>query len=153
MDAIDKKLLLLLQENARYSLKDLSEKVYLSSPAVASRIARLEKLGIISGYHAEISPEKLGYHITAYINIAMSPQKKATFKKYIIAFPNVLECSMVTGENTMIVKAMFASTSDLEDFIVDVQKFGKTETSIVFSEVIPYRGITVEETPIPGEEK
>lgn len=55
MDKIDKKLLRLLQENARYSLKQLSEKVYLSSPAVAARIEKLEEEGIITGYHADIS--------------------------------------------------------------------------------------------------
>ena len=69
MDKIDKKLLRLLQENARYSLKQLSEKVYLSSPAVAARIEKLEEEGIITGYHADISLDKMGYHITAFINL------------------------------------------------------------------------------------
>ena len=56
MDNIDKELLYLLQENARYPLKHLASKVFLSSPAVSARIERLESSGIINGYHASVSP-------------------------------------------------------------------------------------------------
>ena len=87
MDKIDRKLLKLLQENARYSLKQLSEKVYLSSPAVASRIEKLEEDGIIAGYHADISPDRMGYHITAYVNVEMNPKQKAGFIQYIQEVP------------------------------------------------------------------
>ena len=63
MDKIDRKILSLLQENARYPLKYLAQKVFLSSPAVSTRIERMEKAGIITGYHATIDPVALGYHI------------------------------------------------------------------------------------------
>ena len=56
MDKIDRKILSLLQENARYPLKYLAQKVFLSSPAVSTRIERMEKAGIITGYHATIDP-------------------------------------------------------------------------------------------------
>ena len=141
MDNVDKMLVGLLQENARYSLKQLSEKVYLSSPAVASRIAKLEETGIIAGYHAEIDPDNLGYHISAYISVAMQPKKKQSFVPFITKFPNVLECSIVSGDNTMILKAMFPSTAELETFIAEVQQFGHTKTQIVLSEPIPRRSI------------
>ena len=52
MDDIDRKILKILQENARTSLKTIAEKTFLSSPAVSARIEKLEKDGIISGYHA-----------------------------------------------------------------------------------------------------
>ena len=60
MDHIDKKLIRLLQENARYSLKQLSERVYLSSPAVSARIEKLERDGVINGYHAHADLDKMG---------------------------------------------------------------------------------------------
>lgn len=145
MDKVDKLLVKLLQENARYSLKELSEQVYLSSPAVASRIAKLEEKKIITGYHAEVNPEQLGYHVTAYINVAMQPKKKQIFLPFINEFPNVLECSVVAGENSVILKAMFPSTADLEIFIGKLQKYGHTETQIVLSEAITSRGIAVKD--------
>ncbi|MBQ7246829.1 MAG: Lrp/AsnC family transcriptional regulator [Lachnospiraceae bacterium] len=145
MDKVDKLLVQLLQQNARYSLKELSEQVYLSSPAVAFRINKLEEKKIITGYHAEVNPEQLGYHITAYISVAMSPKKKQVFLPFIAEFPNVLECSVVAGEKSVILKAMFPSTEALDTFIGKVQKFGPTESQIVLSEVVPSRGITVSE--------
>ena len=113
MDKIDKKLLRLLQENARYSLKQLSEKVYLSSPAVAARIEKLEEEGIITGYHADISLDKMGYHITAFINLEMTPKQKASFIPFIAEVPNVIECNTVSGGSTsMLMKVSFPSTSE-----------------------------------------
>ena len=69
MDDIDRKILKLLQENARMSLKTIAEKTFLSSPAVSARIEKLEKDGVIAGYHAMVDPMKLGYHILAFINL------------------------------------------------------------------------------------
>ena len=143
MDRIDKKLLRLLQENARYSLKQLSEKVFLSSPAVAARIQKLEDDGIISGYHADISLDKMGYHITAFINLEMTPKQKAEFLPFISRVPNVIECNTVSGNYTMLMKVSFPSTTDLDVFIGQLQKFGHTETQIVFSVPVPHRGIVV----------
>ena len=137
MDKIDRKLLKLLQENARYSLKQLSEKVYLSSPAVASRIEKLEEDGIIAGYHADISPDRMGYHSTAYVNLEMNPKQKPAFIDYIQTVPNVLECNIVSGNYTMLIKAAFPSTVDLDKFIGQIQKYGTTETHIVFSTPVP----------------
>ena len=62
MDKIDRKILSLLQENARYPLKYLAQKVFLSSPAVSTRIERMEKAGIITGYHATIGISYYSIH-------------------------------------------------------------------------------------------
>lgn len=143
MDNIDKKLLQLLQENARYPLKYLASQVYLSSPAVSARIERLEKSGIISGYHATVTPVTLGYHITAFINMALDPRQKPEFYPFISACPNVLECNCVTGAFSMLIKVCFPSTMELDTFIGQLQKFGNTETQIVFSTPVPTRGVEI----------
>lgn len=143
MDLIDKKLISLLQENARYSLKQLGEKVYLSSPAVAARIERLEREDIITGFHASINPVKLGFHITAFINLEMSPIKKEMFYPFVQDCPNVIECNCVTGSYSMLLKVCFPSTMELDSFIGQLQKFGTTKTQIVFSCSVPHRGISV----------
>ncbi len=145
MDRIDKKLLRLLQENARYSLKQLSEKVYLSSPAVAARIEKLERDGIITGYHACATLDRMGFHITAFINVEMSPKQKPAFIEFVTGVPNVLECNIVTGSYTMLLKTAFATTSEMDAFVNQVQRFGSTETHIVFSTPIPSRGMLIYE--------
>ena len=145
MDDIDRKILKLLQANARMSLKTVAENTFLSSPAVSARIERLEKEGIITGYHAMVDPMKLGYHILAFINLDVVPEDKPKFYAYANDVPNVLECNCVTGEYSMLMKVAFQSTMDLDIFIGQLQKFGKTSTQIVFSTQVGPRGVDVDE--------
>ncbi len=146
MDKIDKKILEILQQNARTPLKNIAEQVFLSSPAVSSRIDHLEKSGIIQNYRVRVDRQKLGYHITAFINLEMQPEQKKEFYPFIQAEPNVLECNCVTGEYSMLLKVTFQSTMDLDEFIGRLQKFGKTSTQIVFSTPVEPRGIPIPET-------
>lgn len=144
MDEIDLKLLKLLLKNSRAPIKALSKEVNLSSPAVSARIERLEKRGVIRGYTVDLDPLQLGYHILAYINLDMAPTEKPNFYPFIETCPNVLECSCVTGNYSMLVKVSFPSTQDLDSFIGRLQQFGKTETQIVFSSPVPPRSVMLE---------
>lgn len=145
MDKIDKKLITLLQQNARMPLKALAEKVFLSSPAVSARIERLEKEKIIEGYEVKINQFKLGYHITAFINLEVAPEQKQEFYPFAKACPNVVECNCVTGNYSMLLKVMFPSTLELDRFIGQLQRYGRTSTQIVFSTPVEPRGIDVNE--------
>ncbi len=141
MDKIDYKIIELLQQNARYPLKHLAEQVYLSTPAVSSRIEKLEEAGIITGYTANIDQGKLGYNIKAFINLEVSPKQKSEFYPFIKSCPNVLECNCVTGKFSMLLKVAYHTTEELDAFINEIQKFGNTETQIVFSTAVEHRGI------------
>lgn len=143
MDDIDRWILKLLQENARISLKSIAEKTFLSSPAVSARIEKLERDGVITGYHAQIDPIKLGYQIVAFINLNVRPEDKGNFYAYAEKLPNVLECSSVAGEYSMLLKAVFKSTAELEQVIGQLQRFGKTSTQVVFSTHVGPRGVDI----------
>ncbi|MCQ2450093.1 MAG: Lrp/AsnC family transcriptional regulator [Clostridia bacterium] len=144
MDHIDLQLIELLQENARMPLKVLAEKVFLSSPATAARLARLEKEGIIDGYSAKINLKAVGMPIVAFVHLELDPAQKPTFYPYITAHPNVLECNCVTGRYSQLIKVAFESTEALDTFIGEVNAFGHTETQIAFSMPQPTREIGVE---------
>lgn len=145
MDSIDKKLITLLQKDARMPLKALAEQVHLSSPAVSARLERLQKDNIIVGYEVKINPIKLGYHITAFINLEIVPAQKPEFYPFVKECHNVIECNCVTGDYSMLLKVAFASTIELDTFIGKLQKFGRTSTQIVFSTPVETRGIDVNE--------
>lgn len=144
MDAIDLKLISLLQKNARVPLKQLAEQVFLSSPATATRIERLEREGIITGYSATVNNKKLGYPIIAFVNLEVQPVQKPEFYPFIANHPNVLECNCVTGHYSMIIKVAFESTEALDVFINKLQTFGSTETQIVFSTALEHRSVQVD---------
>jgi len=141
IDHIDEAIIKLMQENARIPLKAIAEKVFLSSPAVSARIEFLEKSGIILGYQAQINPLYFGYHIKAFINLEVEPYQKKEFYPYIKACSNVIECNCVTGDYAMLIEVLFPSTVDLDLFIGQLQKFGRTRTQIVFSTSVEHRGI------------
>ena len=143
LDAIDEKIIELLQENARISIKEIAGQVFLSSPAVTARIERLEKNHIITGYHAQINYLLFGYHIKAFINLEVEPYQKKEFYPFIQAIPNVIECNCVTGDYAMLIEVAFQTTIELDHFINELQHFGRTKTLIVFSTSVEHRDVPV----------
>ena len=141
MDNIDKKILCILQENARTPLKVIAEQVFLSSPAVSARIERLEASGMIMGYQAQLSAAQMGYQIKAFISLDVEPSQKPEFYPYIEGCPNVMECNCVTGDYSMLIKVGFRTTQELDHFINQLDRFGRTRTQIVFSTPVEHRGI------------
>lgn len=141
LDHIDKEILKMLQENARMSLKDIAERVYLSSPAVSVRIENMVEAGFIEGFHAVVNPVKIGYHIKAFINLEVSPVDKEQFYPYIEKCKNVVECNCVTGDYSMLLEVLFPSTDELDQFIGELQQYGRTKTLIVFKTSVEHRGI------------
>lgn len=80
MDRIDRKIIDILQTNARAPLKEIADRVFLSSPAVSARIAKLEKDGVLTGYQAQVAPLKLGQLVKAFINLEIwTPSSSRSF--------------------------------------------------------------------------
>ena len=104
---------------------------------------RLEKEQILEGYEFKVHQLKLGYHITAFINLEVAPVQKPDFYPFIKSCHNVVECNCVTGNYSMLLKVVFPSTMELDTFIGQLQKFGRTSTQIVFSTPVEPRGIDV----------
>ena len=144
MDNIDRKILTILQQNARTPLKVIAEQVFLSSPAVSARIERLESAGYILGYQAQLSCAAMGYQIKAFINLEIEPSQKPEFYPYIEGCPNVMECDCVTGDYSMLIETLFESTAQLDHFINELQQFGRTKTQIVFSTSVEQREVPIE---------
>lgn len=144
MDAIDLKIITLLQKNARMPLKLLAEKVFLSSPATAARIEKLERDGILESYTANVNLKKAGFPIIAFVQLDLDPKLKPTFYPFIQAHPNVLECNCVTGRYSQLIKVAFETTEALDSFVGELNNYGHTETQIAFSTPQPPRGLGLE---------
>ncbi|KRL27713.1 AsnC family transcription regulator [Limosilactobacillus frumenti DSM 13145] len=151
MDKIDRKIVNILQTNARASLKELSKECFISSPAIAARINKLERAGIIKNYQASIDLEKINFHVKAFVQVQLEPRQKPEFYPYVQAIPNVIECNCVTGDFSEVMEVVFPSTADLDEFINQIQqRFGKTSTQIVFSTSVEHRGVQLK-TPEDNE--
>lgn len=137
MDRTDLKILEILQENCRVSLRDIARLVGLSSPSVVDRIRKLENKGILKGYRAIVDAKRVGKDITAFIGVSVShPQQIVDFEQEIAKVRDVLECHHVTGEHTFMLKVKTENTSNLENLISRIRSIPgvtRTLTSVVFS--------------------
>ncbi len=141
LDETDWHIMKELQENARLSYAELGRIVNLSRPAVAERMRRLEEMGVISGYRAEINLARLGYGITAFVRINAQGDVSELLAA-IRDVPEVLECHRGTGNDSFILKVAVPSLWQLESVIDRFLRFGQVTTSVVLSSVLTKRVVT-----------
>lgn len=140
LDQTGWKLLLLLQENARYSFAELGKQVGLTAPGVADRIRRMEDAGIITGYRVEINRARVGLTIKAIMRIA-GCVSTARFAELVKDIVEVQECHRVTGSDCFIMKIAVSSTAHLEALIDTFAPYGQVTTSLVLSTPVADRVI------------
>ena len=99
LDAANRAILEELQRDARLSMAELGRRINLSPPAVAERVQRLERDGVIRGYHAAIDPSKLGYAIAAVVRVAPATRQLDKIREVARDTPEVVECHRITGED------------------------------------------------------
>jgi Lrp/AsnC family leucine-responsive transcriptional regulator len=136
---IDRRIIGELVENGRLSFAELGRRVNLSPPAVAERVQRLERSGVIAGYRAEIDPKALGYPLTAIIRVKPAPGQLARIPELAAEIPQVGECHRITGEDCFYLKVHLRSIDELSGLLDRFLVHGQTTTSIVNGTPIPGR--------------
>lgn len=119
LDSFDRELLALLQQNARQTGNELSERVGLSTAACLRRVQRLRKIGAIEREIAVISPEfqANSTSIIVFLKISrLDPKRKQTLTKRLLAFEEVDRIFSVTGEDDFVLLVKFPSMADFTDF-------------------------------------
>ncbi len=141
MDAINWKILELLQLNARLSNAELGRKVGLSSPAVAERIKKMEDYGIIEGYTAKVSYVKTDYQLKAMITLKAFMGRLQPFLIQVKEFKEVLNCYRITGNENIIMEVVLQDQMHLQEFIDRLITYGEAKTHIVLSNLIAHNPI------------
>ena len=117
LDPTNRRLLAELQADARLSLAELGRRVGMSSPAVAERLKRLEREGVIAAYRAEVDPRKLGYGLGVAIRLRPAPRQLAQVAELARQTPEVVECHRVTGDDCYLMTAYVRDVEHLEAVI------------------------------------
>jgi Lrp/AsnC family leucine-responsive transcriptional regulator len=139
IDDIDRKILGELTRDGRVSIAELGRRVNLSSPAVAERVQRLERAGVITGYRAELDPRTLGYQLTAIVRIKPAPGQLPRIPELALEIAQVGECHRITGEDCFYLKVHLRSIDELSTLLDRFLAYGETTTSIVNASPIPRR--------------
>ena len=137
VDATDRKLVDALRTNARATYAELARMVGLSPPAVHERVSKLEASGVITGYHAAVAPESLGYAMNALVGVFITDNADTDEIAAALAeLPVVEHCWFVAGEETFVLKVRVPDVTALEATILDlngINGVARTRTTVVLS--------------------
>jgi len=120
LDQIDKKILAELQQNARLSHQELSERVGLTPTPCARRIRNLEKSGIIEGYSANIDEAGVGFGFSVFVSVRLDHQvddRLLNFEREITLMPEVIDCWLMTGNRDYMLRIAVADMVEFERFM------------------------------------
>ncbi|KQM31943.1 Lrp/AsnC family transcriptional regulator [Agrobacterium cavarae] len=131
LDDVDKRILELLSNDGRMSVKDLAQHVGLSAPSTSERIKRLEERGVIRGFTVEIDPASIGFMLQAIIRVRPLPGKLHVVQQLIEAIPEISECDKVTGDDCFIARLHVRSIEELDTILDRIADKAETNTSIV----------------------
>jgi Lrp/AsnC family transcriptional regulator, leucine-responsive regulatory protein len=139
LDDTDRRIISELTTDGRVSFAELGRRVSLSAPAVAERVQRLERAGVITGYRAEIDPRMLGYQLTAIVRIKPAPGQLPRIPELAAGIPEVGECHRITGEDCFYLKVFLRSIDDLSALLDRFLVYGETTTSLINASPVPRR--------------
>jgi Lrp/AsnC family transcriptional regulator, leucine-responsive regulatory protein len=140
LDPINLSVLGELVSDGRIAMAELGRRVGLSAPAVAERVQRLERAGVIVGYRAELDPRALGFAVSAVVRIRPAPGQLQRIPEIARETPEVAECHRITGDDCYLLRLHLRSIDDLEDVLDQFTPYGLTTTSIIHSSPVPQRG-------------
>ncbi len=140
IDELDQKIMQILQQNARTTIKEIADQVGMSSTPVFERIKKLEKNGYIDKYVALLNEAKLGYKMVAFVQISLTLHnldEVNAFVERVTAFPEVMECYHTTGESDFLLKILVRDMDRFNDFILyklsEIENLGHVRTQFALS--------------------
>lgn len=125
LDRVDLKILDVLQREGRIPITELAERISLSATPCSERVKRLEREGVITGYHARVSPAALGRTLLVFLEIKLSAKSGDVFEKVrkeLLYVPEVMECHLVSGDFDYLVKARLSEMNEYRRLLGEILK-------------------------------
>ncbi|MCB1938247.1 MAG: winged helix-turn-helix transcriptional regulator [Rhodocyclaceae bacterium] len=142
LDRVDRRILDLLQKNGRMPITELADKVGLSSTPCTERVRRMEREGVITGYHARVDPAALGRPLLVFVELKLSAKSGEVFEKVrreMLLVDEVMECHLVSGDFDYLVKARIAAMGDyrrlLGNILLKLPAAAESRSYVVMEEV------------------
>jgi len=137
IDEVDKKIMALLQYNARMSISQISKEVSMSQPSVKERIIKLEERNIISGYHTAFSSRDLNRGTTTFILLKTEHCQELT--DFCHTAMEVTDLFRISGEYNYLIKVQTASIEEFAEFQDSLIKFGPSKSHISLKNILENR--------------
>lgn len=120
IDRIDRKILDVLQHQGRMAMTELAQDVGLSATPCTERVKRMERNGVITGYHAHVDPEAVGKQLLVFVEITLSVKSDDVFdrvRQQLFAMPEVLACYLVSGDFDYLVKMRLSGMDEYRSLL------------------------------------
>jgi Lrp/AsnC family leucine-responsive transcriptional regulator len=151
VDDTDRAILRALEENARLTYAEIAGRVGLAPSSVHDRVRKLERLGAIKGYKADVDLDKAGLPITAFVSLALRPDSPSNLPALISEFALVESCYSVAGDNSYILIVRAPTTRALEDLLDALRgKLEVTTRSVIVLSTPFERRPVIEVSPTKG---
>lgn len=149
LSSVDRRILRALQEDGRMTVQAIAEKVGLSASPCLRRIRQLEQAGVISAYSAIVEQKAVGLPVSVFISIKLERQRSRELDRFgdaVRAWPEVMECYLMTGQFDYLLRVVCADLAAYESFLRDkltqLEGVGSIESSfslaqIKYSRVLP----------------
>lgn len=142
LDAIDHKLLEILQANGKITNAQLSKDVGLSPAPTLERVKKLENSGIIKSYHAHLDRFAVGLGVLTFVQVTLSGHRKSiieTFTNVVNKVPEIVECHHVTGSCDFLLKVIAKDISSYQNLIIEtineIEVVASTQTMVILSTI------------------
>ncbi len=125
LDRIDRNILDILQREGRLPMTELAQRIGLSTSPCSERVRRMERDGVITGYHARVSPKALGKNLLVFVEITLASKSDQIFDKVrdeLLHVPDVQECHLVSGVFDYLVKARLGGMDEYRNLLGDILK-------------------------------
>jgi Lrp/AsnC family leucine-responsive transcriptional regulator len=140
LDSIDKKILEILQANAKITNSQLATEIGLSPAPTLERVRKLENMGIIKSYHAEVERELLGIGTAVFVSVSLSGHKKHQIMSFVSKMNEILEvveCHHITGSGDFLLKILAKDINSYQklilDKLVDIEEIGNMQSMVILS--------------------
>ena len=140
LEQIDRKVLEILQSNAKITNAQLSKEIGLSPAPTLERVKKLEHAGIIKSYHAQLDPEKVGLGVSTFVQVSLVGHKKVltdSFVQKVNAIPDIIECHHITGTGDFLIKVISKDISSYQKLMLEtineIEEVANTQTMVILS--------------------
>lgn len=140
LDQIDRKVLEILQSNAKITNAQLSKEIGLSPAPTLERVKKLEHAGIIKSYHAQLDPEKVGLGVSTFVQVSLVGHKKVvteSFVQKVNKIPDIIECHHITGTGDFLIKVISKDIASYQKLMLEtineIEEVANTQTMVILS--------------------
>jgi DNA-binding Lrp family transcriptional regulator len=143
IDEVDRRIVAALRAEGRVSMRALAARLHISRASVYTRVERLERDGVITGYTATVDPQRYGNGLAAYVYLKITQQSWKSLGQRVLSIPEVDHGALVSGEHDIVLLVRTTDAASLRDLVLtrlqNLPEVQATRTELIFDELIPTR--------------